>query len=95
MEVIRILDIQSYLLIKKKERLSKYLNIDELCRQSGLTKGELEKFNEYRLLTPDTKDGKYRHKLVGWSKKLKKKLNQGQSYDVIKNWTRERWFSKN
>ena len=76
---------------KKKERLAKYLTADELCRQSGLTKEELGKLEEYRLLVPDTKDGRYRPKLVGWGKKLKGKKNKGLSANEIKNWTRERW----
>lgn len=76
---------------KKKERLAKHLTADELCRQSGLTKEEFEKLGEYRLLVPDTKDGGYRPKLVGWGRKLKEKLNQGWYCEEIKNWTKERW----
>ena len=77
---------------KKREKFSKYLSADELCRQSGLTKEELEKLGEYRLLVPDTKEGKYRPKLVGWGKKLKKKLSNDWTYEEIKKWTRERWI---
>ena len=76
---------------RKREKLSKYLTADELCWQSGLTKEELQKLEEYRLLVPDTKDGKYRPKLVGWGKKLKAKLLDGWSWEKIKEWTKERW----
>ena len=75
---------------RKQERLTRYLTADELCRQSGLTKKELEKLAEYRLLVPDTNDGRYRPKLIGWGKKLKK-INQGQGFDEIKTWTEQRW----
>lgn len=44
------------------------MTADELCRHSGLTNEELEKLREYRLLLPDTKDGKYRPKLAGWGR---------------------------
>ena len=76
---------------KKEERLAKYLTINELCRQSGLIKEELEKLREYRLLVPDIKDGRYPLKLVGWGRKLKDKLNQDWNYEEIRNWTHERW----
>ncbi len=75
---------------KKKERLARYLTAEELCRQSGLTKDELEKLGEYRLLVPDTKDGRYRSKLVGWGKKLKEKLYSGWDYESIKSWSRKK-----
>jgi len=39
-------------------------------RLSGLTIEILKKLEEARLLLPDTKDGRYRPKLVGWGKKL-------------------------
>ena len=54
-------------------------------------KEELEKLGEYRLLVPDTTDGRYRSKLVGWGKKLKDKLIQEFSCEEIKNWTKHRW----
>ncbi len=76
---------------RKREKLSKYLTADDLCRQSGLTKEELEKLGEYRLLVPDTKEGKYRPKLVGWGKKLRKELSNECTFDEIKKWTKERW----
>lgn len=76
---------------KKKERLAKFLTAEELCWQSGLSKDKLEKLGEYRLLVPDTKDGRYRPKLVGWGKRLKDKLCQGFSCKEIKNWTKNRW----
>ena len=72
-------------------RNSRYLTADELCRQSGLTKEELEKLREFRLLVPDTKEGKYRPKLVGWGKKLKEKLSNGCTCEEIKSWSKERW----
>jgi len=76
---------------RKRERLSRYLTANELCRQSGLTKEELEKLKEFRLLLPDTKEGKYRPKLVGWGKKIKEKLSNEMTYEEIKKWTKERW----
>ena len=77
---------------KKREKLSRYLTKDELSRQSGLSIGEIDKLEEYRLLMPDTKNGRYRPRLVGWSKKLKNKLIIGWTYEEIKEWTRERWI---
>lgn len=79
----------------RNERFAKYLTADELCRQSGLTKEELEKLEEYRLLVPDSKDGRFRPKLVGWGKKLKEKIYIGYSYEEIKMWTRNRWGNTN
>lgn len=55
-------------------------------------KEELGRLGEYRLLVPDTKDGRYRPKLVGWGKKPKEKINQCWDCEEIKNWTRERWI---
>ena len=75
----------------EKRKIDKYLTAEELCRQSGLSKGELEELNEFRLLVPDTKDGRYRPKLVGWGKKLKEKIIEGISYKKIKNWTEIRF----
>ena len=79
---------------RKRERLSRYLTADDLCRQSGLTKEELEKLKEFRLLLPDTKESKYRPKLVGWGEKLKEKLYDGLTYEDIKKWTKDRWQNK-
>ena len=76
---------------RKKEKLAKYLTAEELCRQSGLNLDELEKLNEIRLLVPDTKDGKYRSRLVGWGKKLRTKIQSGSSYHQIKEWSKSRW----
>lgn len=76
---------------RKQEKLSKYLTKDELSRQSGLSLEEIDKLKEYRLLVPDTINGRYRPKLVGWSKKLKEKLLMGWSCEQIKEWTKERW----
>jgi len=77
---------------KKQEKLSRCLTKEELSRQSGLSLEEIDKLKEYRLLVPDTINGKYRPKLVGWSKKLKNKLIIGWTYEEIKEWTRERWI---
>lgn len=76
---------------KKQEKLSRCLTKEELSRQSGLSLEEIDKLKEYRLLVPDTINGKYRPKLVGWSKKLKEKLLMGWSCEQIKEWTKERW----
>lgn len=77
---------------KKREKLSRYLTKDELSRLSGLSLEEIDKLESYRLLMPDTKNGRYRPRLVGWSKKLKNKLIIGWTYEEIKEWTRERWI---
>jgi len=76
---------------RKRERLSKNLTADELCQLSGLTKYELEQLEKIRLLVPDTKDRRYRPKLIGWGKKLKVKLSNGWTYEEIKTWTKGRW----
>ncbi|NMC58444.1 MAG: hypothetical protein GYA51_03515 [Candidatus Methanofastidiosa archaeon] len=76
---------------RKQEKLSKYLTKDELSQQSGLSLEEIDKLEEYQLLVPDTKDGRYRPKLVGWGKKLKEKLFTGWDYEGIKLWSRNRW----
>jgi len=78
---------------RKQEKLSKYLTKDELSQQSGLSLEEIDKLEEYRLLVPDTKDRRYRSKLVGWGKKLKEKLLMDWSCEQIKEWTKERWKS--
>ena len=79
---------------KKQERLSRYLTAEELCQQSGLTEEELDMLKKYRLLVPDTKNGRYRPKLVGRGKKLKDKLSNGWTCEEIKTWTKERWKSQ-
>ncbi len=76
---------------RKQEKLSKYLTKDELSQQSGLSLEEIDKLEKYQLLVPDTKDGRYRPKLVGWGKKLKEKLFTGWDYEGIKLWSRNRW----
>jgi hypothetical protein len=75
---------------KKEEKLLKYLTADELCRQSGLAKDEFEKLEQCCLLVSDTKEGKYRPKLVGWGKKLKDKLSKGWTYEEIKQWKKRK-----
>jgi hypothetical protein len=72
-------------------KLEKYLTAEELCRLSGLTLDELKNLSEFRLLVPDTKDGRYRPKLVGWAKKLKEKISWSISYEEIKNWSKIRF----
>lgn len=76
---------------RKQEKLSRYLTKDELSRLSGLSLEEIDELESYRLLVPDTKDGRYRPKLVGWGKKLKEKLFTGWDYEGIKLWSRNRW----
>lgn len=68
-----------------------YLTAEELCRQSGLTREDLEKLEEARLLVPDTKDGRYRPMLVGWGKKMMHLLQEGWEIKEIKTWSKERW----
>jgi hypothetical protein len=77
--------------IKRLERRSKYLTIYEICKRAGLKLTQLSKLNQYHLLIPDTKDDKFRPKLVGWGIKLKKKLDEGWTCAEIKEWTKGRW----
>ena len=72
-----------------------YMNADELLKQSGLTRDELESLAEAGLLLPYRLDGRYRPKLVGWGKKLRYLLREGWDIEEIKRWTKERWKSGN
>ena len=72
-----------------------YLNRDQLLEGSRLSESDLWRLEEYRLIVPDTKDGRYRPKLVGWGKKLAYLLREGWEVDAIKRWSRDRWKSKN
>jgi hypothetical protein len=72
-----------------------YLTKEQLLEGSGLREAELCRLEDVRLLVPDTKDGRYRPKLVGWGKKLAYLLREGWTVDDIKRWSRERWKSGN
>jgi hypothetical protein len=72
-----------------------YLTREQLLEQSGLSEEELCLLEDMRLLVPDTKDGRYRPKLVGWGKKLGYLLGEGWTNEEIKNWSKERWKSGN
>jgi hypothetical protein len=72
-----------------------YLNETELCNQSGLEPAELSKLNEARLLIPDSKDGRYRPKLVSWGVKLTFLLREGWKIEEIKTWSKGRWTTSN
>lgn len=72
-----------------------YLTREQLLEQSGLSEAELNRLEEVRLLVPDTKDGRYRPKLVGWGKKLAYLLGEGRKVEEIKRWSKERWQSGN
>jgi hypothetical protein len=72
-----------------------YLTRGQLLENSGLSKVELSRLEDIRLLVPDTKDGRYRPKLVGWGKKLAYLLGAGWDVDEIKQWSKERWNSDN
>jgi hypothetical protein len=52
------------------EQYKNYLNSNELYKKTGLNDEKLTLLENARLLVPDTKDGRYRPKLVGWAKKL-------------------------
>lgn len=78
---------------KKEERLSRYLTKQQLSEQTVLSLDEIDKLEEFRLLVPDTKDGRYRPKLIGWGRKLKIKILLGYSYCEIKSWANNRWTS--
>ena len=54
-----------------------YLSADELCRKCKLSRANLSKLQEARLLLQDTTDGRYRPKLVGWGRKLAYLLQKG------------------
>jgi hypothetical protein len=72
-----------------------YLSADELCRKCKLSRANLSKLQEARLLLQDTTDGRYRPKLVGWGRKLAYLLQKGWSIEEIQAWSKERWKSKN
>jgi hypothetical protein len=72
-----------------------YLTREQLLEQIGLSDAELSRLEDVRLLIPDTKDGRYRPKLVGWGKKLAYLLGDGWEVEEIKRWSRERWKSEN
>jgi hypothetical protein len=72
-----------------------YLTAEELCKQSGLNAENLKELESMRLLNPDTGDGRYRPKLVGWGKKLAYLLGEGWEIEEIKRWSKERWKAKN
>lgn len=72
-----------------------YLTADELCRQSGLPIEDLKRLEEIRLLVPDTSDGRYRPKLVGWAQKLAYLLEHNWSLWEIKAWAKGRWHTPN
>ena len=79
----------------KYDRYEGYLSGEELCQQSGLTPENLKKLEEARLLVTDTRDGRYRPKLVGWGKKLAYLLGEGWGIGEIQRWSKERWKKKN
>jgi hypothetical protein len=68
-----------------------YLSREQLLEQSGLSEAELDRLEAARLLVSDTKNGRYRPKLVGWGKKLAYLLANGWGVDEIKRWSNERW----
>ena len=77
------------------DRYAEYLTAEELCCQSGLSLKDLQELTEIRLLVPDTPDGRYRPKLIGWAKKLDYLLGEGWELDEIKRWAKERFKIKN
>ena len=76
------------------DRYAEYLTAEELCRQSGLSLGDLHKLEDCRLLVPDTRDSLYLPKLVSWAKKLDFLMKAGWELEDIKRWARERFKSK-
>jgi len=77
------------------DRYIDYLTVDELCRQSGLTLEDLSQLQEIRLLVPDTADGRYRPKLVGWARKLHYLHSDGWELREIKRWAGGRFKTDN
>ena len=71
-----------------------YLTADELYKETGLLPSDLARLDSARLLLPDH-GGKYRPKLVGWSRKLAYLLAQGWEIEEIKHWARWRWAAPN
>ena len=93
---MRQLEIERYLReMQNYDPFEGYLSAEELCQQSGLTPENLRKLEEVRLLVPDTKDGRYRPKLVGWGKKLAYLLGEEWGTEEIQRWSKERWKSEN
>ena len=77
------------------DQYANYLTAEELCQQSGLSPEELKQLQEIRLLVPDTFDGYYRPKLVGWAKKLGYLIQEGWELGGIKMWAKGRWLADN
>jgi hypothetical protein len=67
-----------------------YLTVDEIAKQSGLDRGDIDRLRDVRLLVPD-RDGKYRPKLAGWAKKLAYLLGEGWELGEIKRWAKGRF----
>ena len=77
------------------DRYADYLTARELCQQSGLSQENLNRLQEIRLLVPDTSDGHYRPKLVGWANKLNYLIQEGWELGEIKMWAKGRFRSDN
>ena len=73
------------------------MNLDELCRESCLTKDDVAHLEKTGLLRPtystgwDPAEVYYRPKLASWGKKLRFLLDEGWTLDEIKKWSKERW----
>jgi hypothetical protein len=76
------------------DRHEGYLSEQELSESSGLSREDISRLNSIRLLVPDTKDGRYRPKLVGWAKKLDYLLEAGWGPEEIQRWSKNRWQTK-
>lgn len=90
----RILTEKAFATWINYDKYEGYLSANDLSMQSGLTLEDLKQLEETRLLIPDTKDGRYRPKLVGWGKKLAYLLKAGWAIEEIQAWSKERWKSE-
>ena len=72
-----------------------YLTAEELCQHSGLKPEDLSRLEEIRLLVPDTSDGRFRPKLIGWAKKLNYLIDKGWEPVEIMRWAKRRWKTEN
>ena len=74
---------------------SNYLTDKELCERSGLSKNDLKRLEEARLLLPDRPSNLYRPKLLSWAKKLVFLIDEAWSIPEIKAWSKGRWNTNN
>jgi len=77
------------------DRYADYLTAEALCREAGISSKDLQKLMDIRLIVPDTPNGRYRPKLLGWAKKLAYLIDEGWELIEIKRWASGRFDSEN